>query len=366
MQDRNLVLDALKGLAIVLVIYGHVIQRSMVVNGQDFFLNPAFKIIYTFHLPLFVFISGYLMFFSLRRRSAAEVFIARCQSLLVPCIAWGILGIFTIYALNAIDGKAIGIDHFPRDLFEQLILNPAVWFLFTLFVISSALLCAVQWEKQLGVLSYAVVYLLIMAIPGNDYCSLYYIKWFLLFYWAGYFVSRSGIKITHPSIRKAALIFSWITFGILVSYWTKNDYIYVNKMSFGSGQYVSEIFRLLYRYVLGFLGIFIVFEGVQYFARADTYVGLQAGKVRPQIKLVQALAYLGVYSLDIYLLQRYVVEGIYPRIFSSLHITLDYHSFFVLGVVAPLLAVMFVAFCAWISRVLIRRTPWVSRLLLGR
>lgn len=336
------VIGAARGLAIILVVYGHIIQRTMMANGADFFSNPAFKAVYTFHMPLFVFISGYLVFFSLSRRSEREVFKSRCKSLLVPFLSWGVLGIVTGYIVNVWDGKSAGIN-LPWDLADQLFIHPAVWFLFTLFVLSCLLLGAVKLEKRLGAWVFAVIYLLLLAIPYNDYCSLYYIKWFYVFYAAGYLVNKHGIKITDRALNLAVFAAALLLFIILVSFWTADDFIYINKMGFGLN-------RLGYRYLTGFLGILIV---------------LYTGALCSKTKIGGLLDYIGIYSLDIYLIQRYLVEGLYPRFVQSAHINFDFNSPFFLYFFAPMMALAFTGLCMVISRALIRKSDVLNRLLLG-
>lgn len=53
--NRILYLDYTRGFAILLVIIGHLIQF----NFQSGVNNRLFDIIYSFHMPLFFFISGY-------------------------------------------------------------------------------------------------------------------------------------------------------------------------------------------------------------------------------------------------------------------------------------------------------------------
>lgn len=60
-------LDIIKGIAIILVVMGHCIQYG---SGNDyytsalFFEENIFKFIYSFHMPLFMLISGYVFGFS--------------------------------------------------------------------------------------------------------------------------------------------------------------------------------------------------------------------------------------------------------------------------------------------------------------
>lgn len=62
MKERNLInrnstIDGLRGIAIMLVVIGHVIQYVFSPNTFDD--NLLFRVIYSFHMPLFMFISGY-------------------------------------------------------------------------------------------------------------------------------------------------------------------------------------------------------------------------------------------------------------------------------------------------------------------
>lgn len=53
-KTRNEYLDFLKGLAIILVVTGHCIQISYI----NFDENVIFKVIYSFHMPFFMFLAG--------------------------------------------------------------------------------------------------------------------------------------------------------------------------------------------------------------------------------------------------------------------------------------------------------------------
>jgi len=65
---RDPLLDYAKGVAILLVIVGHAIQAS----DADFDTNLTFRLIYSFHMPLFIFLSGMVTAFWLRKFLAAE------------------------------------------------------------------------------------------------------------------------------------------------------------------------------------------------------------------------------------------------------------------------------------------------------
>ena len=56
---RNKTIDIIKGIAIFLVVLGHVIQFRFLPESFD--ENYLFRMIYSFHMPLFMFLSGYLV-----------------------------------------------------------------------------------------------------------------------------------------------------------------------------------------------------------------------------------------------------------------------------------------------------------------
>lgn len=69
--DRNIYLDVVKVFTIVCVVLGHCIQYGSgktYLNGGLFFDDIVFKIIYSFHMPLFMIISGYLFAFTIKTR----------------------------------------------------------------------------------------------------------------------------------------------------------------------------------------------------------------------------------------------------------------------------------------------------------
>lgn len=53
--DRNILLDAMRGALIILVVVGHGIQSAY----PDYAQNIVFSIIYSFHMPIFMLVSGY-------------------------------------------------------------------------------------------------------------------------------------------------------------------------------------------------------------------------------------------------------------------------------------------------------------------
>lgn len=122
-------LTLLKGIGIILVILGH----SFSFTGFDLLSNNFNKyihnIIYSFHMPLFFFISG-LLSYSLKKYSIKVFYLSKIKRLLVPYIFINL------------------IDIIPRHLFNNLVNNKSnslervilysgatTWFIYTMFVL---------------------------------------------------------------------------------------------------------------------------------------------------------------------------------------------------------------------------------------
>lgn len=124
---RDTGVDVLKGIAIILVVIGHIRTYQPVVN-----------FIYTFHMPLFAFLSGCTFWMSLQRRvpelrdgrGIASYIGRRFVSLMVPYFVWTILLIFSgRVGGNTTEAISEGFDE--------------LWFLPTMFGL--VLICALAF-----------------------------------------------------------------------------------------------------------------------------------------------------------------------------------------------------------------------------
>jgi len=91
-NQRNIILDVLKGFAIYGVVIGHC----------DLFLLPSFtkdgfiyRFMYSFHMPLFMLLSGYLSL-SIVKKTIVETIDQKFKRLIVPSITWTLLSYFIL------------------------------------------------------------------------------------------------------------------------------------------------------------------------------------------------------------------------------------------------------------------------------
>lgn len=141
MNDRRKEIDILKGIGIVFVIIGHL--------GHFFdYESLLIRIIYSFHMPLFLMIRGYLFAAGFGRtqsryRMSADYLQKLFHSLMVPYFVFGLLSIiwaakshdFTIYEMAG--------ALFSGDGRQEALVNMPLWFLPMLFI-SDTIFCGVH------------------------------------------------------------------------------------------------------------------------------------------------------------------------------------------------------------------------------
>lgn len=96
-------LDLLKGLAILLMVMGHVLPWTidsdifhkpfMDLDGNELQLTLVYKIIYSFHMPLLFFVSGFLFYKPIKhdKHYFKDIVIKRTKRILIPYLATGSL-----------------------------------------------------------------------------------------------------------------------------------------------------------------------------------------------------------------------------------------------------------------------------------
>lgn len=109
MKNRIEYIDIAKGFGIILVIVGHCIKTGMFINNW----------IYSFHVPLFFFISGFC-FNNIKYADNNYFVIQRTKTLLMPCIYFSIFIYIISFSLNFYPPT-----DYPPD---------ALWFVFILYL----------------------------------------------------------------------------------------------------------------------------------------------------------------------------------------------------------------------------------------
>ena len=130
-NSRDAFLDIAKGLAIILVVVGHVIQGS----SEKFDDLLWFRVIYSFHMPLFVFLSGAVAAIAFRSDSIQDGIgsaLKRAQTkiskasirLLLPFLAWCVINQLIYHHSDSVISALILAFRRP---------DTALWFLLAIF-----------------------------------------------------------------------------------------------------------------------------------------------------------------------------------------------------------------------------------------
>ena len=115
-------IDVLKGFAIFMVVWGH--------SGKSLFYNS----LYTYHLPLFIMLSGYLLKYtaSIKRDSLLHLIQKRSCQIIYPYIMFGVVMIFYHYLRHLIINS--GFNFYEELALIYLMENSSNWFLPPLFL----------------------------------------------------------------------------------------------------------------------------------------------------------------------------------------------------------------------------------------
>ena len=189
-------LDALRGFAILLVIVGHLIQS----NYQDALSDPLFNIIYSFHMPLFFFLSGcarYIVekesFLMVSFTSVLKDVIKKFTALIIPSVIWSVVvpHFFTSGVIWTLD--ALSSYWFLNVLFAIMVL----WDIMTLFA---------KWlRSNIAVITIVAIGIVVCLIVNIYRIPLVYLILFLLGYiWQRYSYSE---KISSAVILILAVFF---------------------------------------------------------------------------------------------------------------------------------------------------------------
>jgi fucose 4-O-acetylase-like acetyltransferase len=133
-QARNLWVDYAKAIGIILVVYGHVargIFNAGIKLDQGVF-ELMDSVIYSFHMPLFFFLSGLFFLASMTKRDSISLLRSKVDTILYPYVIWSLLQGMIEVALthytngHTTIGEVLSFAWSPRAQF---------WFLYTLFFV---------------------------------------------------------------------------------------------------------------------------------------------------------------------------------------------------------------------------------------
>ena len=282
-KNRNITLDIAKAIAIILVVVGHCIQYG---SGNDYIVNEyyfgnfIFKFIYSFHMPLFMIISGYLFCDSIKKYESKVLIKRKVLSLIVPIISYSIIDLILFLVL----GKPITL------IVVISIITNKLWFIWAVFVMSMIVIINNRFFKD-SMVVYILLFLLTLVVPTK---LIFHLLAFLYPYFIiGYLFKKYNIDF-NKLLNKYIIILSSVVYCVLLYLYNYDTYIYNSGMSIVNNY--SQLYVDIVRLLIGLLGSVLVLVGIKTISNSQTI------KEKSVLLLNIGKNTLGIYAISNYLL----------------------------------------------------------------
>ena len=286
--DKRRFINFIRGIAIFLMLWGHSIQYCC--GAQfDFFKNWGFKIIYSFHMPFFMLISGYLFFFSAQKRDTIELVKHKVNSLLYP--------ILMCSALNLLLTKGIRVAYKGNitSIFGGTDLT-SLWFLWSVLACSIVVAVAVKSFKNIFVQGLLIIVGIgfVAILPCWD-MNIYMYPYFVI----GYIYARNEEKLSKTFTLFS--IISLVLFVVMLFLFENKHYIYTSGL-LGENSLLDSIKTDMFRWAIGLFGSVSVI-----------WICKIVFKTINHLKTIKCIELLGKNSLAVYALSVSLLSFWLPR-----------------------------------------------------
>lgn len=332
-KQRIPYLDFLKFFAIVSVFLGHAVEQ---ITGNDFWDNPLWSFIYTYHMPLFMLLCGYFFGSSLKL-SFGQLFRKKFVQLVVPSIT----AFLIMYAFV----KLTGYNPCPELMdFSWFGFFNAVWFLKSVFFCYLIGYVSLKLLRRFWAAALVSVVLANILPVGN----VDNVNFMLPMFWLGYYCEKNRDALSRHRVK--LLIGSLLLFAVLLPFWSERLTIYMVPIHFvdWSAKTVdlANLGITLYRMAIGMAGSMVFFLLAPW-----VYGKIEHGSVTPVFNK------LGKCTLGLYWTQTFLVECV----LHGIGIYVGTAASFLLG---PVLAAAGLALCYGVV-LLLKRNRYTRLLILG-
>lgn len=329
--------DSMKGILILMVVMGHAVQYCLPMSYET---NYCWNLIYSFHMPAFMALSGWLLKngenFTARIGggiSYKSLFVKRTLQLFVPFLCWTLVAcaIQCRFSLRGIVGLFLQPDG-------------SFWFLWVLYIISTIFYISNWLSKKTKVYQeiYVIVVALLMVVlmvwKEIRVCGFQFIAYYFLFFALGYYMN----KYERFFIKKNWLISGLFVFWFfLASFWNMHSVPCYLRNVFSLP---ATVINYSYRFLTAVVFIYVMFA------------------VAPHLpihkKIVEWIAWIGKHTLGVYVIHLLFVPPIAAWLLKNM-------------VEVPIVIPIILSFVIvlWISlflTVLLGKLPILKLLLLGK
>ena len=351
---RNIYLDIVKYVAIFLVIWGHVVQQSLDPGVVPVRADEIYRFIYSFHMPLFMGISGYFFGKSVHKIKGPLLYVKRklhrrILGLVIPMISFGLLKCLTDIAW--------GLDITPITIVKEVI---GIWFLGmvlinTLIVLGMAIFCNGTFKHDCKYFMIGIIFTVISKLEYGSFNGFF----MYVFFVSGYCIAT---YLNVSQIQKARFFWKIALINFIFAYFIYNNlpwplgHIEFNLHSLPLAHIVTVASL---KFILGFLGSYLTLIGIYFLL---PYI--------QRLSVFREASQAGRYTLDIYLIQILLVERICGPWYRQMVDKIGFNYILQNGVLFEiaatfLIALIFLHVIIWISK-LLNRSSICSKILFYR
>lgn len=209
------------------------------------------KFIYSFHMPAFMLISGYL-FFSSNTKALREVLCRKIASIGTPFISFTVLMFFMGRCKDIIQGNSLSFfsTMLSLELFDYIFTSKVMWFLASLLI--NSIIVSILSRLKFGYIGYIAIFIASFFIPANHpYIAPAYL-FMLPYFVTGYYLKKYNISL-FSLVGKHSTILILLCLSMVGLYcFNRDTYIY------GTGMYLLtetpgySLYTCLLRFGIGF------------------------------------------------------------------------------------------------------------------
>lgn len=328
-MKRLLWADSLKGLLIVLVVLGHAIQETL---KAGCFENHVWNYIYSFHMPAFMAVSGFLNYRMGGITNRLSMIYRRFRQLMVPFFCWALINVlmYPPYHIN----NFVNIVLYPDGSF---------WFLWVLFFIS-VIYCIGDWvsertrvKQEIVIAVLCLVFVLLMVTADFRILGFQYIAYYFLFYSLGYYLHKYNKVVISNSWLLLALATVW---ALMAWFWNMHklpSFMSILPLP-------GSLLQYAYRFVTAAIAVYVLF-------------GVSPKLLNNEAKWNQPMLRLGKISLGIYTTHILIIPFI-VGLLKSINAPSSIEVVIIAFIVALTLA--------WLLAWLLSKIKITNRFLLGK
>jgi|GEM_PF-1165179 len=332
-RKRLLDIDRATGLAIAMVVLGHLASGKIYPGAEWYYALKT--VIYSFHMPLFMFLSGVISYYTYKpindmrdyRAYVYKKFMRFIPAYLLFSVIVFVGKILASYLFN-IDNPVQSIfDYFEILYLPQQSFNMSLWYIYVLFEICIFFSLFLALFKKVEYLLIPAVILHFIYIPNVMAFSLF--CEYLLYFSLGC-ICMKHYKFYTRYLDKIGGVFLIVWLGVMAYCYY---YVYV---------FQPEASLPIPKTLTGLLSI----PAVHFLVRLSVF------------EKMQWLGYLGMFSFPIYLMNTIVIGIIKGATFTVT--SLDYHQFHVM---VPFLVIAGLLIPIVVKKYLLRFVPTLNKII---